>query len=168
MERISEQLKCLSPKAHKFWISPQKMHITLALPGRKGEHFQANGVAFMKKQIEEAIQNISVFKVELGNLNCFPDVIFREVLDPTGMLQALHNDICKRIPFTQKPEYQFDNFIPHLSFAMGEGDKNIFAHKDFSRELPITPMKIERIFLGKAKNEEGEYESRILHEFILH
>ncbi len=167
MERLTEKLKSKSPNAKGLWFPPQRMHITLALPARQGMHFQANGIKFMKDAIGKVVKNFSPFPVILGNVNCFPDVLFREVFDEKGALQALHNAICRAIPFSQDPSYQFEKFLPHVSLFLGKGDPKLFEEKGFSRELKPKKIEVERIFLGHAKNDKGEYERRILEEFQL-
>lgn len=166
MEQLSHELKEKS-RLKGLWFPPQKMHITLALPARKGSHFQANQMSFMQKTLEEILKNFSIFEITLGNLNCFADVLFREVWDEEGRLFELHKVICEKIPFAQDPAFKLKNYLPHISLFLGKGDQKFLKSEDFSRELDPTKMKVEKIFLGRARNEEGKYERRILKEFTL-
>ncbi len=167
MEKLINNLKKQNPKAKGLWFTTQRMHITIALPGRLGEHFQGNGIKFMTKKLKEISQKTAPFEIILGNINCFADALFREVHDPNEKLQALHEEICQKIPFSQTPEYQFANFIPHISLFFGQTEQDLFSHPDFSRELPLSSMQVDHFFFGKARNTEGKYEKRILQEFVL-
>jgi len=163
---VLEKLKFRESFSKGHWIAPQRMHITLALPGRMGVHFQQNEVNFMEKAIEKVLENTKPFEVTLGNVNCFPDSLFREVLDSSGELQRLHNKICKTIPFSQNPEYRFENYKPHVSLFYGAHHADLL-NESFDRILESSIIKVEKIFFGKAKNEHGEYEKHILREFPL-
>jgi len=167
MEKISQHLQGLQKKKTKqsLWVPPQRMHITLALPGRMGVHFQGNEVGFMEKKLEAVAEEFAPFEVVLGDLNCFPDAIYREVYDESRNLMRLHQRICEEIPFAQSPEFQFDHFLPHITLFYGEADPQIFEHDDFKRELKDSTMKVDKIFFGKAKNEKDEYEKHILSEY---
>lgn len=167
MEQLTNLLKKQNPGAKGLWFRAQRMHITIALPGRLGEHFQGNDINFMTKKLQEISQKTAPFTVSLGNINCFADVLFREVYDLDNSLQSLHEEICKKIPFSQNPAYQFDNFIPHISLFLGQGTQTLFSHNDFSRELDSSPLTIDRLFFGRARNDEGKYEKTILQEFPL-
>jgi 2'-5' RNA ligase len=167
MESISLKIQELGDSTKDLWIPPKKMHITLALPGRMGFHFQGNDANIMNRELKKIISNTASFAVELQNLNCFPNAIFREVIDPDGQLFALHETICSKIPFAQNPEYQFTNFLPHISLYYGDKNKNILNHPDFARELPVQLMNVERVFFGKAMNKNDEYEKHILEEYTL-
>jgi|GEM_PF-1526081 2'-5' RNA ligase len=167
MEQVLEKLKFREAFSQGHWIAPQRMHITLALPGRMGVHFQQNEVGFMEKTIEKILENVKSFEVRLGNVNCFPDALFREVLDESGELQRLHNKICKAIPFSQNPEYRFENYKPHISLFYGAHHADLLEGESFDRQLKPTTIKVEKVFFGKAKNEHGEYEKHILREFLL-
>lgn len=167
MEQVLEKLKFRESFSCGHWIAPQRMHITLALPGRMGVHFQQNEVGFMEKTIEKILEKTKPFTVTLGNINCFPDALFREVLDESGALQELHNKICKAIPFSQNPDYRFENYKPHISLFYGAHHADLLKAESFDRILEPTIMNIEKVFFGKAKNEHGEYEKHILREFTL-
>lgn len=167
METISESIKQNHNTKNGLWVPPQRMQITLALPARMGFHFQQNEIRIMKKELIEILKKFSPFSVILGHLNCFPNSLFREVYDDSGTLFQLHKDICERIPFSQNPAYQFENYLPHMSLYYGKGDPKLFQSPSFSRELEPNLMPVNRIFLAKTKNKEGEYEKQIIEEFIL-
>jgi 2'-5' RNA ligase len=166
MEQVLEKLKFRESFSQGHWIAPQRMHITLALPGRMGVHFQQNEVSFMEKAIEKILKDAKPFEVTLGNVNCFPDSLFREVFDESGELQRLHDEICKAIPFSQTPEYRFENYKPHVSLFYGAHHADLL-NESFDRMLEPATIKVEKVFFGKAKNEHGEYEKHILREFSL-
>ncbi len=150
-----------------FFVSPWNLHITLALPGRLGVHFQGNEESFMKSSLQKIAEQTPKFEIELANLNCFPDVIFREILDSSGKLYQLHEDINKKIPFSQHPDYQMENFIPHVSFFYGgENAENIFEN-NFDRKLSSDTMTVDKIVFGRARNEDGKFAKEILQEFKL-
>ncbi|MDH3324771.1 MAG: 2'-5' RNA ligase family protein [Candidatus Peregrinibacteria bacterium] len=150
-----------------FWVSPWNLHITLALPGRLGQHFQGNEVPFMERVLGEICAEMPKFSIQLANLNCFPNCVYREVLDESGNLYELHNKITEKIPFSQHPEYEGENFVPHMSFFYGGKDsENIFT-EDFDRELPLIEIPVNKILFGKARDKEGKYQREILKEFLL-
>ena len=168
MEKTLEHIKKIAPMSDGLWVNPKKMHITIALPGRQGLHFQGNDRAIMERKLESVFAKYKVFNILLGNINCFANGLFREVYDPTGNLYNLHQEISNTIPFSQDPQYQFDNFLPHMAFYYGSGNTKIFQHPEFKRILPETPMTIEKIFFGEIKSPKNEFQKRILKEFIIH
>ncbi len=165
---ISHSLQGLCGDRRDTLNFPKQFHITLALPGRKGVHFQGNDVKFMEKELANILKNFSSFEIELGDLNCFSNVVYREVHDPTGKLYQLHDEICKTIPFSQNPEYQFKNYIPHLSILYANKcGSGIITHSEFSRKLSQTSMKVEKIHFGKARSTNDKYQRKVLKEIIL-
>ena len=164
LEDIQGSLKSLAGESRV--IFPKEFHITLALPGRQGVHFQGNDVKFMEKELEGLLGVMEHFDIQLGDLNCFGNVIFREVYDPSGQLYTLHREICKRIPFSQKPEFQMEHFIPHLSllYADKEGE-GILNHPQFSRTLSKTVLPVKQVCLGKAKSSTDHYRREVVRMF---
>lgn len=166
LEDIQGSLQSLAGTSHV--VFPKDFHITLALPGRQGIHFQGNDVKFMEKELKSILEPISSFDIELGDLNCFPNVLFREVYDPSGQLHLIHREICKRIPFSQKPEYQMENYIPHLSllYANKTGTE-ILSHPQFSLTLSDKNLSVDQICLGKARNSADHYQREVIMMFDL-
>lgn len=167
MEMITEQLRKIAPMNDGLWVNPKKMHITIALPGRQGLHFQGNDRAVMERKLEAIISKYNSFEVTLGNINCFANGLFREVYDPSNNLYALHRDVSSAIPFSQDPQYQFDNFLPHMALYYGSGNAKMFQHPEFKRIFSETPMIVEKIFFGQIKSPKDEFEKQILKEFTL-
>lgn len=167
METLSFDFQKNAEDPKGLWIPSKKMHITLALPGRMGYHFQGNDANVMHRELKKITAKVEPFSVQLENINCFPNAIFREVIDKTGALFELHKKICKAIPFAQSPEYQLENFLPHITLYYGDKNQKIIQNPDFERTLPPTTMQVERIFFGKAINKNDEYEKHILHEYAL-
>lgn len=129
-------------------IAPEALHVTLALPGRLGTHFQQNDVAYMKKTLEDLAAKQPKIKIEIQNFNVFPNVLFAEVLDPSGSLQALHENICQQIPFSQQPEYQYENYLPHVSLLYGAQPQDL-SHAD--RKQTSLECDIDTLILGKIR-----------------
>lgn len=168
MEKIIETLKKNTKGLKGFWLRPQRMHITIALPGRMGEHFQGNDVSFMKRKLTEILNEIPPFEIQIGDLNCFDTCLFCEVLDERGEIHRLHEKVSEEIPFSQNPSFQFEGFMPHMSIYYGKGSNDFLNKEDFVRELPELKMTVNKIFFGKAKNlTTGEYERVILEEYKL-
>ena len=166
LEDIQGSLKSLADGSGV--VFPKEFHITLALPGRQGVHFQGNDVKFMEKELESLLGVLEPFDIELGNLNCFGNVIFREVYDPSGQLYNLHREICKRIPFAQKPEFQMDHFIPHLSLLYADQvGTEILSHPQFSRTLSTSALSVKHVCLGKAKGSSDHYQREVVKMFDL-
>ena len=168
MAQVTTQLQALSPNSSQ-WVDPADMHITIALPGRLGVHFQGNDVNNMTKKLGEIFARFNQFDLSLGNLNCFSNVLFREVYDESGHLPLLHYQICQEIPFAQAPEFQFENFLPHVSLFYAEsGGKALLDHPDFDRELPEQKMTVKSIVFGRAKDEDSEiFKKEVIKEFKL-
>lgn len=167
MEKHQQNLQKWMPWAKGLWVSPPKMHITLALPGRQGLHFQGNDRSFMEKALNKIFVQHKGFEVLLGSINCFADGLFREVYDEEGSLYEIHKKICEAIPFSQNPAYEGSQFIPHISFYYGEGDERLFQHPEFERELPLTSMRVEKIFFGEIHYQKNEFQKKIRKEFLL-
>ncbi len=167
-EKITQSLKKVVPNAKGLWVPSERLHITLALPGRQGVHFEGNDIKFMEKKLKEILKKYQPFEIQLGSINCFPNVLFREVYDETGQLYQLHNEICHTIPFSEKPEYRFENYLPHMALFYGQASKGGFDNPGFDRKIPQEKMLIEKVCFGKAKNiTKNTYQKQILKEFTL-
>jgi 2'-5' RNA ligase len=156
--------------ATSHWVLPDYMHITIALPGRLGVHFQGNDVTRMQKKLTEILHQFNSFEITLGNLNCFADTIFREVYDENGHLPLLHYKICEAIPFAQAPEFQFEHFLPHVSLYYADNPpEDLFANwAEFDRNLESETMLVDRIIFGRSCREmNGSYEREVVAEYNL-
>lgn len=148
VERREDFMQQYGLKAQQI-IAPEKLHITLALPGRLGTHFQQNDVSYMKKALQNLAAQQSKIKVELKDFNVFPSVLFTEVLDPSGALQALHENICQQIPFSQHPEYQYENYLPHVSLLYGAQAQNLSQANRLQSSLEC---ELDTLVFGKVKD----------------
>lgn len=172
MNDLSDKLKSLHSQKDSrkdLWLAPEEMHITLELPGRIGKHFQVDEIPFIKETLHKITSSTPKFKVQLGNLNCFPSVIIREIYDEKNGIYELHNQIAKALPFSEHPEYRYENFIPHMSICyFREGGHNsIIQHPTFQRELNLTDMPIEKIYFLKATDFNHTYKQEMIEEFYL-
>ncbi len=164
-EDIARALVGLASEKEDQLKLPEEFHITLALPGRLGVHFQGNEEGFMKKELEGIMADFEPFEIQLGDLNCFPNVLFREVYDPSEKLYELHTRISQVIPFAQNPDFQFEKYLPHLSILYANlAGGEILKNDDFSRKLGLLTLKVDRIQFGKAKGAFGGYEREVLLE----
>ncbi len=166
LEKELASLKSSVKSAEIIWTLPENWHVTLALPGRLGVHFQGNDVKFMKKELKRLCGSFKPFEITFGDLNCFPEVLFREAYDEKGTLYDFHNAICKSIPFAQDPKYQLDNFLPHLSLGYFLGGTT-FLFSEFERKLGEITMPVNKIVFGKARNAKGKYEKKEIETFGL-
>ncbi len=149
----------------------EHLHVTLALPGRLGTHFQKNDVKYIKKTLKDIFAACPSIPLRIQNINMFPNVVFAEVYDPTSRLQQIHETICNEIPFSQHPEYRYQNFLPHVSLIYG-GTPNQKIVADFDRHFKVIETEISEIIFGKSKNTESDnyslfHEKNILEKFTL-
>lgn len=126
-------------------IDMNDFHITIALPGRLGTHFQKNDVKFMQKTLDNILKSAEPIPLEIQNFNTFPNVIFTEAYDPTLRLHSLHETICNEIPFSQHPEYRYQNYLPHVSLFYG-GNGNL---SEIDRTFESIAFKLDHIVFGK-------------------
>jgi 2'-5' RNA ligase len=169
MQKVSQKLQ-QEFSALSHWVTPERMHITIALPGRLGVHFQGNDVTRMQKKLTEILQQFNPFELVLGNLNCFSEAIFREVYEQNGHLSLLHYQICEAIPFAQAPEFQFKNFLPHVSLFYAEASNtNVFTDWHiFNRSLEPETLTVDRIIFGRSCQEmNGPYQREVIAEYNL-
>lgn len=167
MQSVIDTIKTDNPDS-SHWVEPNNMSITIALPGRLGVHFQGNDVNNMKKQLSDIFARFNQFEIVLGRLNCFSNVLFREVYDASGHLPLMHYQICQAIPFAQAPEFSFENFLPHVSLFYAEKGAQDMITEDFDRELPDETMTVKKIIFGQAWDEETEiFKKETIQEFKL-
>lgn len=160
------EIKNQFPMLKKQWIETEKMAITIALPGRMGTHFQGNQVSFMEDRLKKMAEKMSPFEIELANINCFESSLFREVLDPSENLLMLHREVCEAIPFSQNPDYQYENFVPHVSTFFNEEELGeILKGSQLKRELLIEKMTVDCFNFGKISIEDHNFQKIILKTF---
>jgi hypothetical protein len=149
-----------------YVLGLSELHLTITLPGRLGTHFQKNDIPFMKKTLENITKNAQKIPLSIKNFNIFPEVIFAEVYDPSDRLQQLHETLCTEIPFSQHPEYRYQNYLPHISLSYGGIiEKNI--KKNCLREFESLDFNIETITFGKANWKNEILEKPIISEYKL-
>ena len=145
MEKFSRNLQ-KTTNAIGGWIAPDHMHITLDIPGRIGKHFSEPDIARMQEWLINICAETKPFIVQLGNVNCFPNVLYREVYDPGEELYALHRKIANTIPWSEQPQFRFNNFTPHMSLLyLKERNENLLQGS-FNRSMPLAELLISRIY----------------------
>ncbi len=134
--------------AHR-WLQPSEMHVTLALPGRPGEV----DVDWMVEKLKFLCAYVAPFTIALGRLNCFPHVIFREVFSPDQSVFHLHKAIANEIPASLEPQYQHENFLPHMSLCyLRHTDDALAARISGMRESEEVSTTISSIVLVEASD----------------
>jgi len=145
-------------------LSPEELHITIALPGRLGTHFQKNDARFIEKTCKHIFLDMESIPVKIQNFNVFENVLFAEIYDPTLKLQQLHETICTEIPFSQHPEYRYQNFLPHISLYYG-GQINTPLEEDMNRFFPEIEFNLNHFIFGKANFKDEVLTKTVLQEF---
>jgi 2'-5' RNA ligase len=145
MQELTARLQQESGGKHR-WLEPKELHVTLALPGRPDKPYTEAELPSIINKLQKIVERHEPFEVELGNLNCFPHVLFREIYSNDGKLFELHNAIADAIPFSEEPQYRYENFMPHMSLCyLNEIDSSWAKRFDFDRKLPFVLMKISRV-----------------------
>ena len=145
MENLSKNLQ-KTTNAIGRWIMPNRLHITLDIPGRIGKHFHKDDILVMQEWLVDICAKTNPFTVQLGNLNCFPNVLYREVYDTNGELYALHRKTANAIPWSEQPQFQGSNFTPHMSLLyLKQKGKNLLP-EGFDRLMHRTELLISRIY----------------------
>ena len=169
MEEITKKLKSYhnSDNEKNEWLLPREIHITLEIQGRVGKQFEEADIPYIKSKLSEITQDFPSFSIELGRLNYFPGVIFREVYDENGMIFQLHKKISQEVPFILHPKYS-ENYVPHLSMCyLGEKHSDIFTHPDFDRNVGFSKMHINKIYFSKNTDKGYIHKEELLQEFEL-
>lgn len=150
LHQIGQQFKQDLNLEGGVWAAPDAMHLTITLPGRLGTHFQKNDLSFMKKTLDAITAETPAFELSIANLNVFPSTLFAEVQDPSGRLQQLHETLCNEIPFSQHPEFRYQNYLPHISLAYGVNATTPLTAEAQRNFEPIN-FTLDTISLGNAK-----------------
>lgn len=166
MQNFSQFFQEKFPEVSR-WNEPQDMGITLALPGRRGTHFQGNHIGFMEEKIKNILEKTPEFTLTLAGINCFETVLFREVLDPNNILQKLHEEISEAIPFAQNPAFQYENFLPHISVLYLNETVSPFFPVNFDRSYEAEAFPVKKISFGKAEEKNNKLEKIVLKNFEL-
>ena len=155
MGTILTHLKSEFPEINS-WKIVEELAITIALPGRMGTHFQGNQINFMESKLAEITAKITKFSVKLSEINCFPQSFFREVLDESASIFKLHETICENIPFSQNPDFQYENFMPHISLNKLNEPVNVsFDRFEKFRKIEDQSMEVFQINFGKINKEKN-------------
>lgn len=102
----------------------------------------------MINQAEEVLQTFSKFDVFLSKLNIFSDVVFIEVYDE-GKIGELNNGL-QAIPETKKMEFDYPNFLPHVSIARfrdSQGFTRLISCLEKTRDIEFGTVTINSIQL---------------------
>lgn len=151
MQPIVDTLKLLDGSCTDEFVPLEEMHVTVHLPGRVGVHFLESEIIDIVTSLRKICSKRSSFFVQLGNLNVFPNVLFREVYDPTGLLYELHNEIVSQIPFAESPDFTGENFMPHMSLRyVRQTGSALLENENFSRVLSLERMEVKSIYFTKC------------------
>lgn len=141
------------------WVPIDELHVTIHLPGRLGVHFVESDIKNIVNNLRHICANTPAFTVQLGSLNVFPNVLFREVYDTSAILYNLHRAIVDKIAFAESPEFISQNFMPHMSIQyVKQTGSQLVSHHNFSRYLPLQPMLVEELYFTKCYDFEANKE----------
>ena len=145
MGNLSESLQ-KTTNAVGGWITPNRMHITMDIPGRIGKHFTETDVPLMQEWLVDICSATKSFTVLLGDLNCFPNVLYREVYDQEEKLYALHEKMTRTIPWSEQPQFRGKNFTPHMSLLYLKQVGVHLFREGFSRSIPQAELLVSQIY----------------------
>jgi len=130
-------------------VDVSNLHVTLALPGRLGTHFQKNDVSYMKSTLKNVFKEAAPLPLRFEGINIFSSVLWAQVFDLSNRLQSIHETICNEIPFSEHPDYRYQNYLPHASLLYGGSGDLQLAVRDF----PALECLIDTIEFGRVKDE---------------
>lgn len=143
---VTQRLRACDPHNQHRWLAPEELHVTLALPGRPEKPYTKEQIPWIVSQLQEIARRHEPFEVELGNINCFPLALFREVYSPDSSVFSLHHAIADAIPFSEEPRYRYEHFMPHMSLCyLQQVDGHFAKSLDIPRELPRRVMRVSHL-----------------------
>jgi 2'-5' RNA ligase len=146
LETFLQSLRALDPASKHRWLLPQELHVTLALPGRPGKPYREDDIPSMIEALRKIAGNVSPLTLQLGNINCFPSALFREVYSEDERLFALHEQIAESIPFSEEPQYCHEHYTPHMSLCyLRETDTSLLRRDAFDRHVASETVTIESL-----------------------
>lgn len=118
------------------WLSSDELHITLALPGRPGKPYTEQELPSLIKTLRLLAIDMPPITVRIGDINCFPNTLFREVYSDDARLFSLHERISDRISFSEEPQYRYEHYTPHMSVCyLRQKETVINLHSPFDRRM---------------------------------
>ncbi|MBZ9571798.1 2'-5' RNA ligase family protein [Patescibacteria group bacterium] len=115
-EKISEIAQLLREKFPNQDYVPQDMyHCTVKSCGLLRKQIQESVIPDVIKKTKEALVGFQPFEVELKGFSQFPNNIFVQVFSPDDKLFELHKRLNNAIPFSEYPEFEGNNYMPHVA-----------------------------------------------------
>lgn len=143
-------------KLHR-WLQPHELHVTSALPGRPNEPYGKQDLPDLIHTLQRIAKEITPFTVHMGDINCFPQALYREVYSDDETLFRLHEAISDAIPVSLKPEYTYKTYMPHMSLCYLKAiDPHLLDAASFDRHLEPISVAFNTLYLSIAYDEPGK------------
>jgi len=167
LAQLEAQLKMSKPPWVK-WVNPYSIHLTLKFLGS----IAVDRISEITKAMEEAIQGIPPFRLEVKDLGVFPNLRRVQVVwvgisgevDKLSQLQQHLESNLARLGFA--PETR--PFTPHLTLARLRNQASLDERQSFGQLIAITrfeatyTIKVDAISLMRSQlTREGAIYSRI-------
>lgn len=146
-DRLST-IPCVAP------IPKDCFHVTVKQCGfltesvRYEDDISVNDLQRIISQAKEVLQTFSKFHVFLSKLNIFSDVVFIEVHDGDRIGEL--NNRLQAIPEIGKMEFDYPNFLPHISIAQFQNRQQftrLIGCLEKTRDVEIGTITINSIEL---------------------
>jgi len=167
LTQLEAQLKMSKPPWVK-WVDPYSIHLTLKFLGS----IAVDRISEITRAMEEAVQGIAPFSLEVKDLGVFPNlrrvqvvwVGIRGEVDKLSQLQQHLESNLARLDFA--PETR--PFTPHLTLARLRNQASLDERQSFGQLIAITKfeatytIKVDAISLMRSQlTREGAIYSRI-------
>lgn len=119
-------------------------------------------------QAKKVLQPFDKFNVLFSKLNVFPQVVLVEVHD-NGKIGEL-NQALQTIKGIEKMEFDYPNFLPHISIAQFQNDlefTRLISQLEELRETEFGELTVNRIELVNAHLSKGCPTYKTIHSFKL-
>jgi len=120
----------------------------------------------MKKTLAAITAQTPSFELTVERLNVFPHTLWAEIGDPSGRLQQLHETLCNEIPFSQHPEFRYQNYLPHVSLCYGAQTVTPLG-LDVDRDFEPLVFTLDTLQLGRAQWQGHDLHKELSAEYHL-
>jgi 2'-5' RNA ligase len=166
LNNFINQVKKIEPS--QDYVTAEMYHCTVKSCGLLGKQLNENQISEIIEQAKEELKDFPKFRIKLRGVNNFPNTIFIQVFSENGELYRLHNTLNSIIPFSEYPEFEGENYTPHIATVyFFEQPETLFKELDKYKSTEFGEMVVESINLIKGGLSPDGHRMEVIERFDL-
>jgi len=166
LDNFINQAKRIEPE--QDYVPPELYHCTVKSCGLLGKQLNENQIPEIIERAREVFKNFPKFRIKLKGVNNFSNAIFIQVFSEDGELYRLHSTLNSAIPFSEYPEFEGENYTPHIATVyFFEQPQTLFKELGKCESTEFGEMVVESIDLIRGGLPPNGHKMEVIESFNL-